>query len=95
MSDILEHVGYKALTLDLHPELPVEHPGAAPAVRHVLYELPAGEVLAQPMSNNLVLVFSQAREKIKTEQKQFREEEEQYQNCCENGCKISDWVACN
>ena len=60
----IKQIWYKALTLDLHPELLVEHPGAAPAVCHVLYEPPLRELLAQPVSNDLVWVVSEFWENI-------------------------------
>ena len=72
----------KALTLDLHPELLVEHPGAAPAVCHVLYELPRRELLAQPVSNDLVWIESELWENIHVDQKDLGINQEENKHCC-------------
>ena len=61
---IPKHVGYKAWTLDLQLEVPVKDPGVTPALSHVLHELPGGEVLADPMGNNLALIFSIGRQHV-------------------------------
>ena len=63
-SHIYKHFGYKAGTLDLQLEVPVKDPGVAPALSHVLHELPGGEVLADPMGNNLALEVRIGRQHV-------------------------------
>ena len=74
-SDIPNHVRYKARALHLHPEVPVEYPGVTPALGHVHYELPAGEVLADAVSNHLALEVGIDREHVQQGEDQLQEEE--------------------
>ena len=59
---------YKAGALDLQLEVPVEDPGVTPALSHVLHELPGGEVLADPMGNNLALEVCIGRQHVQDSQ---------------------------